>query len=179
MSEFVVPSGSSYDKIIQYAKKQKMFDASAIRTLLSLFQFINNFSSMVEKHFGRYGLSQGRFGIIMVLFAQPKDTWTPADLAESLSVTRATITGLLDGLEKSKLIERQAHPQDRRKLIVTLTQDGIDCAKKMTPVNFQFASQLLKELSNQEKQELVKLLGKMNQGVERVKEDLIKKDQSD
>lgn len=42
--------------------------------------------------------------------------------AERSGVTRATITGLLDGLEKDDLVERQHRKDDRRMLSIHLTQ---------------------------------------------------------
>jgi len=43
------------------------------------------------------------------------------DLAEALHVTARTITGLVDGLEKTGFVTREPHPTDRRATLVTLT----------------------------------------------------------
>lgn len=172
MNEFVVPKGVFYERILQQAKEGKLpLDASMLETLLQLLQFMNNFSSTVEKYFGRYGLSQGRFGIMVLLFIHPENVWIPADLAASLGVTRATVTGLLDSLEKSNLVERQIHSQDRRKLIVKLTQDGSLFIQNMLPEHSQRFSQLLVGLSNQEQKTLMELLAKVSQGLWQITEN--------
>jgi DNA-binding MarR family transcriptional regulator len=46
---------------------------------------------------------------------------SPKDLAESLSISSASTTTLIDRLEKSGHIERQPHPTDRRALILVPT----------------------------------------------------------
>lgn len=46
---------------------------------------------------------------------------TPIDLARHLSVSTASITALLDRLERSGHLERRPHPSDRRKVLVATT----------------------------------------------------------
>ncbi len=50
---------------------------------------------------------------------------TPGQLARRLNMTTASATELLDRLERGGRARRGAHPSDRRKLIVELTEDGI------------------------------------------------------
>ena len=49
---------------------------------------------------------------------------SPSELGERLIVTRATVTGLLDSLERRGLVSRSAHPTDRRSLVVEITPNG-------------------------------------------------------
>ncbi|WP_278103690.1 MarR family transcriptional regulator [Microbacterium proteolyticum] len=53
---------------------------------------------------------------------------TPADLARHLGLSTASITALLDRLERSGHVRRERHPTDRRKILVrgtTHTEDEI------------------------------------------------------
>jgi DNA-binding MarR family transcriptional regulator len=45
-------------------------------------------------------------------------------LAERVSLSHATVTGILDRLERRALLERVAAPRDRRKRVVRLTRAG-------------------------------------------------------
>ena len=45
-------------------------------------------------------------------------------LAEMLQCTPRNITGLVDALEETGLVQRQSHPTDRRATLVTLTKTG-------------------------------------------------------
>lgn len=47
---------------------------------------------------------------------------TPADLARHLGVSTASITALLDRLERSGHVGRHRHPTDRRKILVRCTE---------------------------------------------------------
>lgn len=46
---------------------------------------------------------------------------TPVDLARHLGVSTASMTALLDRLERSGHLERRPHPSDRRKILVAAT----------------------------------------------------------
>jgi len=49
---------------------------------------------------------------------------TPGELGPLLSLTSGSVTALVDRLEKLGWASRNGHPQDRRKVIVTLTQQA-------------------------------------------------------
>jgi DNA-binding MarR family transcriptional regulator len=46
-------------------------------------------------------------------------------LARRELVTRATVTGLLDSLEKPGFVRRLRHPTDRRSIVVEITDEGL------------------------------------------------------
>lgn len=48
----------------------------------------------------------------------------PSELGDRLIVTRATVTGLLDSLERRGFVLRAANPADRRSLLVDITPAG-------------------------------------------------------
>lgn len=54
------------------------------------------------------------------------------DLAIACSCSKSTVTGVVDTLEKKKLVERIAHPKDRRSTLVKLTKKGREL-KESTP----------------------------------------------
>lgn len=70
-----------------------------------------------------YRLSEGKF-VLLFLLEGHRDGLSAHELAERAGVTRATITGLLDGLERDGLVSRHAHAEDRRKITVRLTDSG-------------------------------------------------------
>ena len=56
---------------------------------------------------------------------------SPSELGDRLIVTRATVTGLLDSLERRGFIQRVAHPTDRRSLVVEITADGLEVLQRL------------------------------------------------
>ena len=49
---------------------------------------------------------------------------SPSELGDRLTVTRATVTGVLDSLERRGFVRRSANPADRRSLVVEITPAG-------------------------------------------------------
>src|SRR5512146_2409634 len=59
---------------------------------------------------------------------------SPSELGERLIVTRATVTGLLDSLERRGFVRRLAHPTDRRSLQVEITDEGLRVLQELRVV---------------------------------------------
>jgi DNA-binding MarR family transcriptional regulator len=59
-----------------------------------------------------HGVTPVQYALLRVLWE--RDGQTGAELGERLQLDSATITGLLDRLERAELIERRADPGDRR-----------------------------------------------------------------
>lgn len=117
-----------------------------------------------DAHFARYGLSRGKFTVLMQLFTKGQAGLKPSDFAEEAGVTRATITRLIDGLVRDELVERRPHPGDRRMLLVFLTSQGKQLLEGMLPDHFCRTTALFDNLSEQEKATFVSLLNKLQSG---------------
>lgn len=68
------------------------------------------------------GLTPPQFAVLRSLGLQ--DGQPLKDLAEASRCTRATMTRLVDGLERRELARRRSNPADRRSLLVVLTERG-------------------------------------------------------
>lgn len=102
-------------------------------------------------------LSEGKFVLLFLLHGQDQGL-SPHELAERAGVTRATITGLLDGLERDGFVRRQAGQQDRRKIAVTLTMKGRTAAAKLFKEHTTWIGGLFGGLSIAEQRQLGALL---------------------
>ncbi|WP_312236698.1 MarR family transcriptional regulator [Stenotrophomonas sp.] len=96
------------------------------------------------------GLSEGRF-VLLFLLQGAGDALSPHQLAERAGVTRATVTGLLDGLERDALLERHVDPADKRRVHVRLTAAGEALALDLFDRHTQWIRTLFADLSEQER----------------------------
>src|SRR5438874_7414648 len=78
----------------------------------------------MERWADRFGLSEGRFQILVRLHHQPSGRFTMGELAEMLDVSPRTVTGLVDNLERDGLVKRVDDPADRRSVYAELTEQG-------------------------------------------------------
>ena len=149
-------------------------DTGAVETCISLLRLSHDLTGAYEAQVGRHGLSMGRFMVLIRLFtheeAERGPGLTPADLAEHSSVSRASMTGLLDTLEKDGLISRQDHPEDRRMYTVHLTAKARRLLEGMLPDHFRRISALMAPLNASERTTLRELLGKVATGIPALRE---------
>jgi DNA-binding MarR family transcriptional regulator len=75
---------------------------------------------------------------------------SPSDLGDRLIVTRATITGLLDSLERNGFVARKPNPSDRRGLIVEITPEGLVVLQALRTIIHRHEKQLMSGFSEAE-----------------------------
>jgi DNA-binding MarR family transcriptional regulator len=157
-----------YERMQRLARQFPSLDASAIETCLVMLRTAQELGDAYDAHFARHGLSQGRFIVLIHLLSQEDSTGqgiSPAELAESSGVSRATMTGLLDTLEHSGFISRQDHPEDRRMYTVHLTPKAHAFLQDMLPDHYRRVAALMAPLSQAERATLQRLLQKVSSGI--------------
>ena len=164
MSEAPIQNLYQKAKQLKIAKDAEL-DLAAIETCLAFLHTSTEVYNALDAHFARYNLSRGKFTVLMQLFVHGEAGLKPSEVAELAGVTRATITRLIDGLVRDELVERRAHPEDRRMLVMFLTDQGNALLEQMLPDHFCRTTALLQALSSSEKKELMRLLAKVRQGI--------------
>ena len=87
------------------------------------------------------------------------------DLAVSLGCTRPTMTGIADTLEKNGLVTRQPNPDDRRSMLVALTEKGTALEGSTPDLDLIYAKCCV-GLNAEEFRQLGSLLGKLDQSLD-------------
>ena len=147
----------------EFSRRFSNMNPSALKICAELMRTGSGLLAAFETVLGQYGLSQGRFLTLIVMNRTPDQKINPSSLAEKLGVKRATMTGLLDGLEKDTLVERVSDPRDRRKTGIRLTAKGRGLLNELLPDYYRLMAKLTASLSENERQTMISLLGKVNQ----------------
>jgi len=150
-----------YDVFLEETKDFPHLDASACYTFLQLLKTGDELLALDNQILSTFGTRHGRFNLLMMLKHCSVGTTTPADLAEKTGVTRATITGLLDGLERDGLVERSPDPGNRRSVQVKLTAAGHEFLEKVRPAYCRWFTSVVEPLNQDERQQLLVLLEKI------------------
>jgi DNA-binding MarR family transcriptional regulator len=90
---------------------------------------------------------------------------SPTALGEKLIVTRATVTGLVDSLERRKLVERSPHPQDRRSLLIRITPIGLEVLSEVRRVVHDQERDWMRGFSDAELTTLIAALHRVQRSV--------------
>lgn len=147
--------------IQRMASRYPEIDIPSIEACLAFLDTSTVFYSSVDNQLAQHKLSRGKFTILMQLVEASEAGLLPSEFAERAGLTRASVTSLLDGLERDQLITRQPHPVDRRMLSIQLTEKGRELMNKVLPQHFIWIKTWMESLSNREKQTLIKLLTKL------------------
>lgn len=150
-----------YECILEAAKHYPTLEPTAHEAFLHLLRTADLLNDNNQRFFARHNISQGRFTVMMLLHRPWVRVKTLASLAEDAGVTRATMTGLIDTLEKDGLVTRHPDLHDRRITHVELTDQGRAHLEAIFPECFGTMAHLMSPLSDPERKELVRLLQKI------------------
>jgi DNA-binding MarR family transcriptional regulator len=117
--------------------------------------------------FARFGVNRGEVGALSALrLAGPPHRLSPTVLGRGLMLSSAGVTSRIDRLERRGLVRRLPDPDDRRGVIVELTDDGIAIVDEAVAAVAQSDGQLLARLDDTETAALAGLLRKLLEGLE-------------
>lgn len=155
-----------YECLLEASREFPELDPSATEVFLHLLRTGDEAFRVVEAHLAEHDITQGGFSVLMALWGQCQREGrelplSPAGLADRTGVTRATMTGLVDTLERDGLVRRAPDPADRRMMTVQLTPRGERKLLKILPAHFRQMAWLMAPLSEPERKTLVRLLTKV------------------
>ncbi|NJO73431.1 MAG: MarR family transcriptional regulator [Leptolyngbyaceae cyanobacterium RM1_406_9] len=151
--------GELVTEIIQKAA-QAPNQAGAIYATSIIARIARMVLRMTDEHSAKLGISQNRLAVLLYLSTEPERCASPSALAKQCGVSRAAMTGLLDGLEQDKYVERDVHPSDRRALMVKLTPKGQEFLDWIAPQDQYPISELVDSLDEAERKTLTDLVTK-------------------
>jgi MarR family transcriptional regulator, negative regulator of the multidrug operon emrRAB len=154
-------------------------DVEAQRLGLLMLWLADDLIRIVNERLERFEISEKKLDVLMILAAQAEldeetierdpDAMlqTPSGIADYVGVTRATVTGLLDWLEKRDLIARRGHPTDRRSMQIEITQAGKRLVAQAAPVFGDACTRLSSTLSERDRKDLSRILARLWSEVKR------------
>lgn len=162
-----------YECLLECGKRFPDLNAEAASLFMQMLRTADELFEVKADFMRQHNISNGRFTVLMLLTAAgsmegdassnpPK---SPADLAEMAGVTRATMTGLIDTLEKDGLVRREPDPHDRRAMLVHLTDEGHAFMGRILPQYFSRVTAIMEPLAESEKKNLIELLTKVRGGI--------------
>ncbi|MDY0055701.1 MAG: MarR family transcriptional regulator [Methyloversatilis sp.] len=147
------------DVLRRFAQRYPDADASAVSTFLMLLRTATELSQALDAFLARHGLLQGRWWVLILLFREASLESSPSALADKAGVTRATMTGLLDGLERDGMVQRVFDAEDRRRITVRLLPAGQAVLDAVMPDYYRRVRVLMAGLSEEQRALMQSMLG--------------------
>lgn len=112
-----------------------------------------------EEVFARFGLNSSGFDVLATLRrAGSPYGLSPGELMEQMMISSGTMTNRIDQLAKAGLVERHQNPDDRRSMIVSLTEKGFALIDEAVTAHVDNQHKLVSLLSTEERAALNGLL---------------------
>ncbi len=122
----------------------------------------------IEAVFARHGLDAGEFDVLATLRRSGAPfRLRPTEIYRSLMISSGGLTDRLGRLEERGLVRRLPSPEDRRSLMVELTEDGRARVETAFREDMALETRKLGSLTEKEQQTLAALLRKLSLSIER------------
>jgi DNA-binding MarR family transcriptional regulator len=123
----------------------------------------------IQKAIGRlqrpYDLTPAS-GYALSILASAEGPLAPNEIARQMILTRATITGIADSLERRGYAVRAPHPTDRRMLLIQITDEGRRVAHEMRQTVHSAQREWVEPLNEDERETLLGLLDRLQRQLE-------------
>ncbi|WP_052668781.1 MarR family winged helix-turn-helix transcriptional regulator [Nitriliruptor alkaliphilus] len=159
--------GDAVDRIVaQWRTERPDIDPSPMDVVGRISRAARLLGEGLDEVFAEHGLQRGEFDILATLRrAGAPYRLTPGGLVGSTMVTSGAITNRVDRLVAKGLVSRETDPNNRRSVLITLTEQGrelVDAAVEDHVVNEQ---RLLAPLDASERGQLADLLRRLLVGL--------------
>ncbi|AIF46537.1 MarR family transcriptional regulator [Dyella japonica] len=101
-----------------------------------------------------YGINHPEYNLLMMLYGTEGYTLHPTELADAAGEKSANITRLTNELADKGLIARNASDEDRRKVALTLTKEGVDLIESFLP---DVCTLLVRQVGDMQPREMLQL----------------------
>lgn len=118
-------------------------------------------SAMLEQQIRPFGLTEAEFRVLTTLFAQPDGAAHPGDLCAHAAQSPANMSRISDALVSRDLITRVLSVQDRRRMVLRITEQGEELVHQLLPKMFAPLRGLFAEFPEAEQRQLVAQLKRL------------------
>lgn len=138
-------------------------EATALGTYVKLMRAAESLTGRVHKHLSSVGLTISQFGVLEALYHL--GPLSQRDLGQKILRSSGNISLVINNLEKRGLVRRQRNRQDRRFLIVHLTDEGHKLIRKIFPPHAALITSEMSVLNATDQKILGDLCKKVGMGV--------------
>ncbi len=150
------------DKILaQWKNERPDLDTEAMGIMGRLKRLTTHLAREVDQVLQQQGLSSSYFDVLATIRrAGAPYRLSPGDLLSMTMVSSGTMTNRIDQLEKAGLVERVLNPDDRRSVLIALTEAGFAAVESAVGLHVANQQRLTQGFSAEEKAQLDALLRK-------------------
>ncbi len=127
-------------------------EKTTLNTFIKLMRATESVNNRLNRHLAEVDLTVSQFGTLEALYHL--GPLNQRAIAEKLLKSGGNITMVIDNLEKSGYVKRKKDPQDRRAVLIHLTEKGDEFISDFFPKHLDKIKQEFSVLTESEKKEL-------------------------
>lgn len=148
--------------VAKWRQARPDIDSSAKSVVGRLVRVEDRILQIVDRELRPFGLRYSSYAVLATLRVNGEPfEMSPKQLKRTLLLTSGGLSTLLERIERRGLIERLPDPDDRRGVIVRLTQQGRELADSAMVVHARSEHRIIESLTWQEQTQLAGLLRKL------------------
>lgn len=110
-----------------------------------------------------YELTHTQYKILMLLYRKQDQPLRQIDVENHFAMTNPSVNGIIQNLEKKRLVQRVPNPEDRRSKLLVLTERALSMRQELHALGESLEKQVTANLSGNESRQLIELLNKILQ----------------
>ncbi len=130
-----------------------------------IFRFMGALKRRFARDLARYGLTFPQF-LALLSLEKAEGPCRMGFLATSALQSLPSMTGIVDRLEEKGLVERRRNPQDRRSIVVSLTEKGEKLLSQIKADRQRTVDEIFRKLTPEELTTLNSILEKLIRALE-------------
>jgi DNA-binding MarR family transcriptional regulator len=138
--------------------------ASANECIVGIVRAGEAFVALANRALSGYQLSPAARQALAVLDGAGEPL-SPTEIARRLIVTTASVTSLLDTLERRGLVERRPDPADRRRLLVAITPPAQAMVRQYVPEVVALQDAVMSGIGEEDRQQLIAVLTRIREAI--------------
>lgn len=138
--------------------------ASANECIVGIVRAGEAFVALANRALSGYQLSPAARQALAVLDGAGEPL-SPTEIARRLIVTTASVTSLLDTLERRGLVERRPDPADRRRLLVAITPPAQAMVRQYVPEVVALQGAVMSGIGEEDRQQLIAVLTRIREAI--------------
>jgi len=145
-----------------WSEERPDLDSEAMGVVLRIQALEKILGDQVAGRLEEFGLHWWQYDVLSALRRQGKPYRMAATaLAEATMLTSGAMTNRIDRLEQRDLVRRLHDPEDRRRVLVELTEQGLQLVETATEARFEIAARALARLDSRRRRQLSDLLRRL------------------
>ena len=134
-------------------------ERQALATYVVLMRAAESVTAALRPGLARMELTDSQFGVLEALYSL--GPLCQRSLGEKILKTSGNITMVIDNLEKQDLVARNRSPEDRRMVMISLTEKGMHVIAHVFPVHAKNVLAEMSHITDAERTDLRRLCKKL------------------